>query len=164
MIAAIQPVLDGVVNNLWRVYCGAVPVRGAASAEGMTSMADTRRLPQPVTDVWDWQLHGACREMDSAVFFHPENERGPARAGREAHAKQICRSCPVIQQCRAHSLAAREPYGVWGGMSESERDEIIRAQDRTLRVLDDHRATRGGGPSALDMICSGGTRIPPARK
>jgi len=24
---------------------------------------------------------------------------------------------------------------VWGGMSESERDEIIRAQDRTLRVL-----------------------------
>ena len=98
-------------------------------------MADTRRLPPPVTDVWDWQLHGACREMDSALFFHPENERGPARAGREAHAKQICRSCPVIQQCRAHSLAAREPYGVWGGMSESERDEIIRARDRTLRVL-----------------------------
>jgi WhiB family transcriptional regulator, redox-sensing transcriptional regulator len=115
----------------------------------MTSMADTRRLPQPVTDVWDWQLHGACREMDSAVFFHPENERGPARAGREAHAKQICRSCPVIQQCRAHSLAAREPYGVWGGMSESERDEIIRAQDRTLRVLDAHRAARGDAPLRL---------------
>jgi WhiB family redox-sensing transcriptional regulator len=28
-----------------------------------------------------------------------------------------------------------EPYGVWGGLSESERDEIVRAQDRTLRVL-----------------------------
>ncbi len=97
-------------------------------------MADTHRLPPPVTDVWDWQLHGACREMDSALFFHPENERGPARAGREAHAKQICRSCPVIQQCRAHSLAVREPYGVWGGMSESERNDIIRAQDRALRV------------------------------
>jgi WhiB family transcriptional regulator, redox-sensing transcriptional regulator len=105
----------------------------------MTSMADTHRLPRPVTDVWDWQLHGACRDMDSALFFHPENERGPARAGREANAKQICRSCPVIQQCRAHSLAVREPYGVWGGMSESERDEIIRAQDRTLRVLDVRR-------------------------
>ena len=98
-------------------------------------MADTRRLPPPVTDVWDWQLRAACREMDNALFFHPENERGPARADREAHAKQICRGCPVLQQCRAHSLAVREPYGVWGGLSESERDEIVRAQDRTLRVL-----------------------------
>ena len=108
---------------------------GGGAAEGMTSMADTHRLPRPVTEVWDWQLHGACRDLDSSLFFHPENERGPARAGREARAKEICRSCPVIQQCRAHSLAAREPYGVWGGMSESERDEIIRARDRTLRVL-----------------------------
>lgn len=101
-------------------------------------MADIRRLPAPVTDVWDWQMRGACRGMDSVLFFHPENERGLARAGREAHAKQICRSCPVLHQCRAHSLAVHEPYGVWGGMSESERDEIVRAQGRTLRVLTSH--------------------------
>jgi WhiB family redox-sensing transcriptional regulator len=107
----------------------------------MTNMADTHRLPAPVTDVWDWQLHGACRGMDSALFFHPENEHGPTRAGREAHAKQICRSCPVLQQCRAHSLAVHEPYGVWGGLSESERDEIVRAQDRPLRVLTPRRTT-----------------------
>jgi WhiB family transcriptional regulator, redox-sensing transcriptional regulator len=102
-------------------------------------MADTRRLPPPVTDVWDWQLHGACRDMDSALFFHPQNERGPDRVDREARAKLICRSCPVIQQCRAHSLAVREPYGVWGGLSESERHEIIRAQDRTLRFVSAQR-------------------------
>ena len=72
---------------------------------------------------------------DSALFFHPEGERGPARAGREAHAKQICSSCPVLVRCRAHALAVHEPYGVWGGLSEAERDEIVRAQDRTLRVL-----------------------------
>ncbi len=35
-------------------------------------MADTHRLPAPVTDVWDWQLRGACRGMDSVLFFHPE--------------------------------------------------------------------------------------------
>lgn len=34
----------------------------------------------------------------------------------------------------ARALAAREPYGVWGGLSESERDEIIRGRDRTLRI------------------------------
>jgi WhiB family transcriptional regulator, redox-sensing transcriptional regulator len=101
----------------------------------MTNVADTHRLPVPVTDIWDWQMRGACRGMDSALFFHPENERGPARAGREAHAKQICSSCPVLVRCRAHALAVHEPYGVWGGLSEAERDEIVRAQDRTLRVL-----------------------------
>ena len=103
-------------------------------------MADTRRLPAPVTDVWDWQLRGACRGMDSAVFFHPEGERGPARSGREAQAKQICASCPVLAQCRAHALAVHEPYGVWGGLSESERDVIVRRQDRPLRVVVGPRA------------------------
>ena len=98
-------------------------------------MADTHRLPAPVTDIWDWQVRGACRGMDSALFLHPENERGPARANRETRAKQICGSCPVLAQCRAHALAAHEPYGVWGGMSESERGEFVRAQDRTLRIL-----------------------------
>jgi len=101
----------------------------------MTNVADTRRLPVAVTDVWDWQMRGACRGMDSALFFHPENERGPARAEREARAKQICGGCLVLDRCRAHALAVHEPYGVWGGLSESERDEIVRAQDRTLRVL-----------------------------
>jgi WhiB family transcriptional regulator, redox-sensing transcriptional regulator len=73
--------------------------------------------------------------MDSALFFHPAGERGPARASREVHAKRICSGCPVLSQCRAHALAVHEPYGVWGGLSESERDDIVRAEERTLRVL-----------------------------
>jgi WhiB family transcriptional regulator, redox-sensing transcriptional regulator len=108
---------------------------GVVSPKGMTNVADTRRLPVAVTDVWDWQMRGACRGMDSALFFHPENERGPARVEREVRAKQICGGCLVLDRCRAHALAVHEPYGVWGGLSESERDEIVRAQDRTLRVL-----------------------------
>jgi WhiB family transcriptional regulator, redox-sensing transcriptional regulator len=98
-------------------------------------MADTRRLPVPVTDIWDWQMRGACRGMDSALFFHPEGERGSARSDREAQAKQICASCPVLEQCRAHALAVHEPYGVWGGLSEAERDVIVRHTDRELRVV-----------------------------
>jgi WhiB family redox-sensing transcriptional regulator len=97
-------------------------------------VADTRRLPVPVTDIYDWQMQSACRGMDSAFFFHPEGERGPARASREAKAKQVCNGCAVLEQCRRHALSAHEPYGVWGGLSESERDDIIRDRDRTLRV------------------------------
>ena len=97
-------------------------------------MADIRRLPVPVTEVWEWQLQGSCRGLDSALFFHPEGERGPARANREIRAKQICLQCPVLEQCRRHALAVHEPYGVWGGLSESERDAMIRDQARTMQV------------------------------
>jgi WhiB family redox-sensing transcriptional regulator len=105
-------------------------------------MADTRRLPVPLTDIWDWQLRGACRGMDSTFFFHPEGERGRARVGREARAKQVCQGCPVLEQCRRHALAVEEPYGVWGGLSESERDEIVRSHTRTVRLPSTPATTR----------------------
>jgi WhiB family redox-sensing transcriptional regulator len=84
-------------------------------------MAYIGRLPGPNADLWDWQLRAACRGEDSALFFHPENERGEARAARDAAAKAVCATCPVVVQCARHALRVREPYGVWGGMSEDER-------------------------------------------
>jgi WhiB family transcriptional regulator, redox-sensing transcriptional regulator len=87
-------------------------------------MAEISRLPGPVAELWDWQLEGACRGAETSLFFHPEGERGPARRNRDAAAVAICSSCPVMQQCRAHALAVREPYGVWGGMTEDEREAV----------------------------------------
>ncbi len=46
---------------------------------------------------------------------------------REEAAKRVCARCPVVMPCRAHALAVREPYGVWGGMSAAERDEELAA-------------------------------------
>ncbi|WP_181784612.1 WhiB family transcriptional regulator [Pseudonocardia pini] len=96
-------------------------------------MADVRRLPVPVTQIWDWQMRGSCRGSDSDVFFHPEGERGPARAVREARAKTMCRTCPVIEQCRNHALTVHEPYGVWGGLSAQDRQEELGLTGRTVR-------------------------------
>jgi WhiB family redox-sensing transcriptional regulator len=88
-------------------------------------MTDLRHLPGPRPDLWEWQLDAACRELDTEMFFHPENERGPRRAAREAAAKAVCARCPVMAECAAHALRAREPYGIWGGLSESERDDVL---------------------------------------
>ena len=96
-------------------------------------MADVSRLPGPVADIWEWQLHGACRESDGRLFFHTEGERGAARRGRDDAARAICAGCPVIDQCRRHALTVREPYGVWGGLSEDDR-ELIYAGERGDRL------------------------------
>jgi len=89
-------------------------------------MADTRKLPVPVAENWEWQEKGNCRGADGEMFFHPDGERGPARARRIRRAKASCMSCPVLEQCRTHALQTEEPFGIWGGMSEKERREAIR--------------------------------------
>lgn len=88
-------------------------------------MADTSRLPGPRLDYWEWQLSAACRGMDSATFFHPPDERNAARENRIEQAKLVCRACPAIMECREHALRVREPYGVWGGLSEDERAALL---------------------------------------
>ena len=91
-------------------------------------MADVSRLPAPCADDWEWQMRAACRGLDSATFFHPENERGPSRARRERMAKEVCGRCPVTQRCLDWALSTREPYGVWGGKSTEERAQLIRVR------------------------------------
>ena len=83
-------------------------------------MAEISRLPGPIAHQWSWQESGACRRLSPDAFFHPEGERGAARIQRATAAKRVCGGCPVLAQCR-HALAAREPYGIWGGMTEEER-------------------------------------------
>ncbi|HRW20080.1 MAG TPA: WhiB family transcriptional regulator [Dermatophilaceae bacterium] len=82
------------------------------------------RLPGPIEHVWSWQQHGLCRDLDAEAFFHPEGERGVPRQRRAAAAKEICLACPVLRQCRSHALRVREPYGIWGGLTEQEREAV----------------------------------------
>ena len=92
-------------------------------------MTEIRKLLVPITDRWDWQLRAACRGMDSSLFFRPEKETGSRRAGREARAMQVCRGCPVLDQCRTYAVAVQEPFGIWGGMSVAERRNAARHLD-----------------------------------
>ncbi|WP_066949646.1 WhiB family transcriptional regulator [Streptomyces lushanensis] len=107
-------------------------------------MADFSRLPGPNADLWDWQLLAACRGVDSSLFFHPEGERGAARSARENSAKEVCMRCPVRAECAAHALAVREPYGVWGGLTEDEREELMgRARTRLITASASAPGTNG---------------------
>ncbi|MBF6126583.1 WhiB family transcriptional regulator [Nocardia brasiliensis] len=90
-----------------------------------------RRVPS--ADSWNWQLLGACRGMDSAVFFSMDGERGTARSMRLQRAKQICCGCPVLAECREFALKNGESHGVWGGMSEDERIKFLNRAKRRSR-------------------------------
>ena len=87
-------------------------------------MSIISRLPGPVADRWEWQFDGSCRRESPDVFFHPHGERGASRRHRDNTAKAVCRRCPVLQTCRKQALQVHEPYGVWGGLTEHEREEI----------------------------------------
>ena len=72
-------------------------------------------------DSGEWRVRAACRGAELSVFFSLDGERRGARDRREARARQICQACPVLVRCRDHALTAGESYGVWGGMTESDR-------------------------------------------
>ena len=67
----------------------------------------------------DWQQDSLCRGVEPEVFF-PVSEDDAWRA------KEICAMCSVQQQCLVNSLQNRERYGVWGGVTEKERQEMFR--------------------------------------
>jgi WhiB family redox-sensing transcriptional regulator len=85
-------------------------------------MARAARQLQPISEVWEWQLMGRCRDRSGTQFFHPDDDLGRiSRRLREAAAKRVCAGCPVRAQCATHALRVGEEYGVWGGFSETER-------------------------------------------
>lgn len=106
------------------------------------------RVPEDAR--WHWQDHGACRDTDPAIFFHPQNERGARRARREVAAKRVCAPCPVRLECADYAIRAREPFGVWGGLTEEER-ELVYAR---LGSRDYPRERGSGARNAADVIAA----------
>ena len=71
-----------------------------------------------------WHLHARCRKNYSHLFFPPSTfERKDER--REIRARAVCGACSVRNECLEYALRIREPFGIWGGHTESERRELL---------------------------------------
>jgi WhiB family transcriptional regulator, redox-sensing transcriptional regulator len=79
----------------------------------------------PTDEAWWWQTAARCRGEDTSIFFHPDGERGRAAKRRQERAKAICAECPVTAECRNYALKYKEPFGIWGGLSEDERMTLL---------------------------------------
>ena len=82
-------------------------------------------------DRWVWQA--ACQDQDGTWFFAPDRESAKGRAARTARAKYVCAHCSVRADCLEYALKVREPFGIWGGQTEVEREAILRAGRRRER-------------------------------
>lgn len=85
-------------------------------------------ITSPDTDIpadrpLPWRALGACRGVDTDLFF-PDEETTPAEL---AEARRVCASCPVSSACTEHGLR-HEKHGIWGGLTEHERRRIRRRQ------------------------------------
>ncbi|HZD74069.1 MAG TPA: WhiB family transcriptional regulator [Actinomycetota bacterium] len=85
--------------------------------------------PAVPAEFWSWRLWAACRQADRDLFFSPDGERGSAKRRRERAAKAICATCMVRESCAAYAVSNHERYGVWGGLSEHERELIWRDEE-----------------------------------
>lgn len=76
-----------------------------------------------------WQIRAACRGPETWLFFPPAHpERKEEREEREDRAKLICERCSVQSECLDFALRTREPYGIWGGLTELERQDLLARQ------------------------------------
>lgn len=75
-----------------------------------------------------WRKRAACIGRADVMDPPAEKVKAARDLGIERHlweeAKQLCRSCPVLVQCRSWVVtlpAKRDPTGVCGGLTEEER-------------------------------------------
>jgi hypothetical protein len=62
-----------------------------------------------------------CMETDPDAFF-PEQGGGLNRDIKNA--KKICSRCPAKVECLNYALEANEQFGIWGGLTTSERHRL----------------------------------------
>jgi WhiB family transcriptional regulator, redox-sensing transcriptional regulator len=74
-----------------------------------------------------WQERAACGGAPTDLFFPVQG--GNATRDQCAEALAWCARCPVTSRCLTDAVSARAK-GVWGGMTEKEREAMIRNQRR----------------------------------
>jgi WhiB family transcriptional regulator, redox-sensing transcriptional regulator len=85
--------------------------------------AQHRSMPQPgrpgltPPPTMSWRDSAAClNDGDPDAWFADVREKARIR-----HALATCGGCPVRTQCLDFAIASGERYGIWGGLTEQDR-------------------------------------------
>lgn len=67
----------------------------------------------------EWAQAAKCRGSLDALFVE---------GAQQKEARSMCLDCAVRSQCLAEALDNRIEWGVWGGMTERERRQLLKAR------------------------------------
>lgn len=70
----------------------------------------------------------ACSDIETPEIFFPD------RSDPATEALSVCAGCLLVRECATYALSARERYGVWGGMTERDRELWWARQSRRTTV------------------------------
>jgi hypothetical protein len=79
-----------------------------------------------------WEFESpSCSDADTFLFFSKDKDDPDFKVGSEVYrqAKKVCNSCKHKKDCAEYGINY-EIYGMWGGLTPRERDDI-----RTVRRL-----------------------------
>ena len=90
----------------------------------------------------DWVNRAACVGVSPETFSSEDlPTSGSARRSTTAAAKAVCAACPVCSECLRYAIDHRVEYGVWGGFTGAERQQLARTVRRPDRSRDTSRDT-----------------------
>lgn len=77
-----------------------------------------------------WVVEAACRRLSPAelAIFHPEHKDSPRAAAQRA--KRVCAPCPVRVRCRDFGDQVSPDFGIFGGLTATERRTRRTNQER----------------------------------
>ncbi len=75
----------------------------------------------------DWAARGKCLGTKDLLFVEGAEQR---------RARALCMGCPVRLRCLAEALDNRIEWGVWGGMTERERRQLLRTRTEVTSWLE----------------------------
>lgn len=107
----------------------AAPAAAAAPVAASASSVDDPRevlvpgelyaaLAVAAAEAPDWHRDALCAQADPEAFF-------PEKGGSPREAKQVCRRCPVREQCLTDAIAHDERFGVWGGIGTRQQRQTL---------------------------------------
>lgn len=79
-----------------------------------------RTLQGQAPDTWPDRDQAKCKDQ-TELFFAPKADRKATR-----RALKLCHECPLEAKCKEWALYNEEEGGIWGGMTESERQYYVR--------------------------------------
>lgn len=92
-------------------------------------MARPASLPLVILNAEPWVQDSLCSKPERGVppdYWFPKSERGGTTVTRMTRRAAIgtCGFCPVRIECLTYALAHDIRYGIWGGKTTTERQNM----------------------------------------